>query len=180
MQLWLARHATPRIAPGTCYGALDMQAEPAHTLQCARALAATLPAGVQVHHSPQRRCRQLAQALGTLRPDLCARADARLREMDFGSWEGQPWEAIPGQALRTWTDDFWEHRPGGGESVRELLARVGQAWDALQGDTLWITHAGVIRATLLVACGRRTVREAADWPREAPGFGGWCVIDASR
>lgn len=143
-------------------------------------LAAMLPSGVCVRHSPQRRCRQLADALGALRPDLHPEPDGRLREMDFGSWEGQAWDAIPRAALQAWTDNFWEYRPGAGESVSALLTRVGQAWDALERDTLWITHAGVIRAAHLIAAGRRTGLAAAEWPREAPGFGEWCVLDACR
>ncbi|MBV8617950.1 MAG: phosphoglycerate kinase, partial [Curvibacter sp.] len=32
-RLWLVRHARQLIAPGTCYGRLDVPADPAHTLE---------------------------------------------------------------------------------------------------------------------------------------------------
>ena len=42
-RLWLVRHAAPQVAPGTCYGALDVPADPAATQAAARRLAAALP-----------------------------------------------------------------------------------------------------------------------------------------
>jgi probable phosphoglycerate mutase len=47
----------------------------------------------------------------------------------------------------------WDFRPPGGESPREVLARV-QGWLAgLREPTLAVTHRGVIRAIFAAACG---------------------------
>lgn len=174
--LWLVRHATPQVAPGLCYGALDVPAEPEATAEAAARLAAALPHGMRVRCSPRQRCRQLAAALSALRPELVIEADARLAEMDFGHWEGQAWDAIGQAALDVWLADFATHAPGDGESVTAFLRRVAAAYDDARLDTasrLWITHAGVIRAAQLLARGQRSITRADEWPREAVPFGQW-------
>jgi alpha-ribazole phosphatase len=174
MTLWLARHAQPLVAPGICYGALDVAADAQATRAAAQRLAAVLPSGIQVASSTLQRCEQLAQALSALRPDLALAFDPRLREMDFGSWEGQRWDAIGQPALEAWTADFAQHRPGGAESVQQFMQRVTAAWDAVgTAHTLWITHAGVIRAAGLLRQGIRHIDHADQWPHAAPGFGEW-------
>jgi len=180
MKLWLARHAKPLIDPGICYGRQDVAADPAATAECAQALAGLLPAGTRVSHSPLQRCAQLAQALRELRPDLACETDPRLQEMDFGAWEGRAWSDIAPAELQAWTDAFAEHAVGGsGESTRQVMARVASAFDGLQGhtDTLWITHAGVIRAVELIARGVRQIARADEWPMNAPAYGQWCTLD---
>ncbi|XAH22693.1 histidine phosphatase family protein [Xylophilus sp. GW821-FHT01B05] len=177
-RLWLARHAQPLVAPGICYGRLDMAADAAATMQAANALAMALPAGCHVFTSPQQRCQQLATALHAQRPDLQPVTDERLREFDFGSWEGRAWDSIGAAAMDAWTADFARHAPGGGETVEALLARVGAAFEASRvlAEVAWITHAGVIRAATLWAAGRRSLDSAADWPATAPGFGAWTML----
>jgi alpha-ribazole phosphatase len=182
MALWIVRHARPLIAAGICYGVLDVQADAAATELAARELADTLPAGVALRVSPLTRCQQLARALCALRSDLPARTDPRLREMDFGCWEGVAWDAIPQAALQAWTDDFGKHRFGGAESSNEVLMRVARVWDEDYGDldVVWITHAGVARAARLLADGVRTLTRADQWPLEAPGYGKWLQIGAIK
>lgn len=178
MTLWLARHAQPLVAAGVCYGALDVAADTQATQAAARTLAAALPLGFSVASSTLQRCEQLAQALSALRSDLTFNFDARLREMDFGLWEGQRWDAIGQPALEAWTADFARHRPGGGESVQSFMQRVAAAWDAVGTQpTLWITHAGVARACSLLAAGIRDVHQADQWPHAAPGYGEWVIFE---
>ena len=73
--LWLARHAQPLIAPGICYGQLDVPADMEATAASARALAETLPHGIDILCSPLQRCEQLAQVLSGLRADLAYKTD---------------------------------------------------------------------------------------------------------
>ncbi len=176
MTLWLVRHATPLIEPGVCYGALDVPADPAATERTAQALAQVLPQGIVVASSVLQRCELLAQVLHGLRPDLAYKPEPRLVEMNFGQWEGQPWDAIGQSALQAWTDDFAHYRAGGGESVHAFMQRVAAVWDETRDqtqDVVWITHAGVIRACSLLAQGVRSVAQASDWPLAAPGYGEW-------
>ncbi len=184
MNLWLVRHAQPLIAAGVCYGQLDMQADLGATRVCAAALAEALPHGIAIHCSPLQRCEQLAQALIAPRPDLTFKTDPRLQEMNFGAWEGQRWDAIDPTALAAWTDDFATYPAGGsGESVAQFMARVASAFDKLPATgagTVWITHAGVIRAANLLAQGQRTITRADQWPMTAPAYGQWGTLDLSR
>jgi alpha-ribazole phosphatase len=174
----LARHAKPLIAPGICYGASDIAADPELTEAAARALALELPADTAVWVSPLQRCQQLARVLQTLRPDLCPASDARLCEMDFGDWEGVAWSDIPRAAVDDWTADFAQHRFGGKASANDVLARVASAWDALppHGHTLWITHSGVAQAAMLLHQGVRHVEQARDWPLSPLQYGEWMVF----
>ena len=178
MTLWLARHARPLVAPGMCYGALDIAADAELTLASAQALAQALPQDTSVQVSPLQRCRQLADALQDLRPDLHFQTDARLREMDFGHWEGVAWADIPRAAVDAWTADFAQHRFGGHESASEVLARVACAWDArdVATHTLWIAHSGVAQAATLLHQGIRQVAQAKDWPLSHLKYGEWLVF----
>ena len=175
MKLWLVRHAEVVAAEGLCYGASDLPADAAATRDAAQALARQLPQGLPMHVSPLQRCELLALDLQALRPDLALKTDARLAELDFGAWEGQPWGHIPRAAFDAWLADFADAPPGeGGETVRALMARVGAAWDdwrASGADALWVTHAGVMRAALLLARGVRLPASAADWPADDLPFG---------
>ncbi len=172
------------VEQGVCYGVLDVPALARATAVAASALAGELRAQSAVWVSPLQRCEQLAQQLKVLRPDLSFTTDARLAEMNFGTWEGVRWDDIPHAALQSWTNDFGEHRFGDAESANEVLQRVAQAWCqsyevALQKGTnaVWITHAGVARAAQLVGQGNIKVKAAAQWPETAPAYGRWRVIE---
>lgn len=179
--LWLVRHAAVLAPPGLCYGRSDVPADAAATDAAAATLAAQLPHAAALRVSPLGRCQQLAHALQALRPDLQGETDERLAEMDFGAWEMRPWAAIARPAFDGWLANFADACPGGGESVRAFMRRVGAAWDDAMhmplgpaghnGDVVWITHAGVLRAARLLHAGMRCPAQAADWPREAAPFG---------
>lgn len=186
MKLWLVRHAQPLIERGICYGATDIPANAQATAKQASRLAEVLPPGVRVFSSPLQRCQSLALALASLRPDLIHERDARLREMDFGSWEGRLWRDIPQGEFETWMEHFAEHAVGGGESVQALMGRVARALedtrqrvfgsDEVTKDAVWITHGGVIRAVTLLTNGVTELRNGSQWPSEAPEFGQWCEL----
>lgn len=181
-RLWLVRHAQPLIAPGVCYGALDMPAEPRATADSAHRLNAALPPRLHwAAHSPLRRCEQLAQALRELRPDMTLEPCLDLAEFDFGQWEGRAWDAIARHDLDAWTAQFAHYRPGGGDSLAAMLRRVSRALCTAQthalrngGDVLWITHAGVARCVQWLLGAPAGALPCADqWPVQAPGYGQW-------
>lgn len=133
---------------------------------------------VRLWCSPLRRCTALAAAVVERLPGLGpVRIDARLAEMDFGAWEGLPWDAIGRDAFDAWTADFADARVGGhGESTRLFMARVGAAWDAWRAsgrDAVWVTHAGVMRAVMLLDAGVRCPERASEWPAQPVGHGEW-------
>lgn len=177
--LWLVRHAQPLIDKGICYGQLDVQAELAETKKCAETLQNVIPRGSYLFTSPLQRCELLLYEFISLRPDFIFKKDARLQEMNFGQWEGRPWAEIDKAELTAWTDDFAYYRAGGtGESLTQFMTRVARAFDELDPakDTVWLTHAGVIRAATLIARGIRHINRADEWPIDAPAYGQWCKL----
>ena len=196
--LWLVRHARVLAPPGICYGRLDLPADHQATLASARALATTLPAGLTVSCSTLQRCEQLAHAVVALRPDLTLKMDARLCEIDFGDWEGQPWHAIDKHEIDAWAENLAHAAPGGGESLALMLERVaralheaglaaesGQASERtpVTRDVVWIAHAGVARCVewLLgpgAALGR--LPAASEWPAKAPPPGEWVCYPLAK
>jgi probable phosphoglycerate mutase len=118
-----------------------------------------LPADLAARHtagtlgwavSPLRRARETAEQLAVPAPIV----EARLAEMRYGTWEGLTHDEVD-----TLTRDTgWDHRPPGGESPAQVLARV-RAWlDELAagpGPDTWvaITHGGVIRSLLAATVG---------------------------
>lgn len=179
MTLWLVRHAQPLIDKGICYGQLDVKADLLETQKCAEELKKVLPTGACLLTSSLQRCELLAPELIGLQPDLMVKKDARLQEMHFGQWEGRPWADIDPTELAAWTDDFANYRAGGtGESVTQFMTRVASVFDELDPsrDTVWLTHAGVIRAATLLAQGIRHISQASQWPADAPSYGQWCKL----
>ena len=177
-RLWLVRHAMPLVAPGICYGRLDVQADAQATQQAALALAPALPARARLRHSPLRRCPPLAHAVLALRPDLCSQADARLQEMDFGTWEGLPWESVPRAELDAWAADLHAYAPGGGEPLAAMLARVRSALEEpapADTDRVWISHAGVARCVHWLRTQPARPATAAAWTQAAPAPGQWFI-----
>lgn len=89
--------------------------------------------------------------------ELPVRTDARIREFDFGEWEGLTWTQI----VERWPE-FAEqggtvakfYTPEGGESFAEVCVRVASFIRDLRASThervLVVTHAGVLHAVLEV------------------------------
>lgn len=199
---YLVRHAQPLIAKGICYGRLDVQADEAATQQAAAAFAAHWRAAragrdtaVRVQVSPLLRCQQFAQAwqrelarcAQTQPVCMHMRTDAGLSEIDFGSWEGVAWNDVPPEAWQGWQADFANYRPGGGESVAQVLQRVQEAvrrtlrWLRRKPNAVavWITHAGVMRSLhWLQRHGSAPPASAAQWPLDgACPCGQWLAVD---
>lgn len=149
MALTLLRHTRVDVTPGTCYGISDV-ALAAGFIGEADALLPSLPGVDRVFTSPLSRCRRLAERLAA-HLDRPLSEDDRIREMDFGRWEGRAWKDIPRAEIDAWAADFLHARPHGGESVAMLRARVLDALrdhGSFDGHTLIVTHAGVIKAAL--------------------------------
>ena len=118
MQLHLIRHPRPAVEPGICYGQTDVGLAEC-PVAVAERLRPLLPESFALHASPLARARLLAEELGT------PRVDDRLREIHFGDWEGRTFADI-GSAIDDWAADPLGFRAPGGESPREMAARVLQ------------------------------------------------------
>ena len=127
------------VAPGTCYGATDLPLadDPAAYAEALRPL---LPADAPLYASPLQRCRRLAAALHPA-PVF----DDRLREIDFGDWEMQPWDSLDRSLLDAWAADPFHFVPPGGEAVAGLRARVAEFLALLPDEAILVAHAGVMK-----------------------------------
>ena len=108
--------------------------------------------GMRVVASPLRRCVQTAELLG-----LPHELDPRLMEMHWGQWEGRTLtELREHPAMRENEGRGLDFRPQGGESPRDVLARVQPWLREVASDgraTLAVTHRGVIRVVFAQATG---------------------------
>jgi len=152
MKLHLIRHPKPAIAPGTCYGRLDLDLDENAAPAQIAALLQRLPPVQAVVSSPARRCLALAEAIAR-RDGLAVQRDADLGELDFGAWEGQRWDEVPRAALDRWAQDVWAQPAGGhGETCAALAERVLAAfahWAACGPQEMAVVaHAGPMRALL--------------------------------
>ncbi|MGC1334408.1 MAG: histidine phosphatase family protein [Candidatus Cybelea sp.] len=124
----------------------------------ARAIAETLHAERfdRIYSSDLKRAAQTARILGESRGAEVA-VDQRLREFDFGRWEGLTWDEIiaanPHLAgLGSSAANLYA--PEGGESFAQVSARVASFLDDLTQQNLRaaavVTHAGVLHAVFSV------------------------------
>jgi alpha-ribazole phosphatase len=139
MRLYLIRHPLPEVAPGICYGRTDLPLA-GNPSAVADALTPQLPVGVPLFSSPLTRCRRLAELL-----HLAPIIDDRLREIDFGDWEMQPWDRLDRAQLDAWAADPIHFAPPNGESVELLLQRAQHFLHELSCDAVVVTHAGIIK-----------------------------------
>jgi len=139
----LVRHPAPLIEPGICYGRLDMPIHPSADVE-GLARHPVLSGSTIVWTSPARRCRALAERIaGALSIPLIV--DPRLLELDFGAWEGKPWDEVPRAELDRWAADPLTFRAPGGESGEELIARVTDFFAGLGKGCVVVSHGGPLR-----------------------------------
>lgn len=104
--------------------------------------------------SDLKRCRETLEQVYTSSTEQVV-FDKRLREMDFGAWEGQTYDQLKHIPLyRNWLDDPQSVTPPGGESWGHFQKRIAEFLDSLAHDMgndqennriLIVTHGGVIR-----------------------------------
>jgi probable phosphoglycerate mutase len=107
-----------------------------------------------IYCSDLARCLETARMIGarcSLEPNVLG----ELREINLGRWDGQRFATVQTRYPRAFQergDRIADHRPPGGESFRDLQARVWPVFEAIarhfSEHTLIVTHAGVIRVLL--------------------------------
>lgn len=177
MDLILVCHGTTDTVPGICIGQADLALS-------SRGFTDVQQLAAGWHAEPPRflfasdlRCAQQTAQVFAARFAIEPLADARLREMDFGRWEGREWIEISRsepEVHRHWRDNWVIQQAPDGESFADVIRRTGAWLAALLSSTaqddcvLAIAHSGSIRALLCHALGLP--------PGRAMGIG----IDPSR
>jgi alpha-ribazole phosphatase len=150
MRLYLVRH--PLVKPDTCYGSSNLNVSDEQCDRVSKNLLANLPKDVVLYSSPLRRCSGLASRLAIGFGNIPVVFDERLAEMHFGRWELRPWSEIPRPEVDAWANNVVTYRPGGGESVLQMAARVREFHDELlrshPDKAVVVCHAGTIRMLL--------------------------------
>ncbi len=168
--LWAWRHPRAQDAAGRCIGRTDLRVDPRRAKRLAHRIRQTarrhgLPRVVWT--SPLRRCADVGRWLR--RWGWRHHTDAALLELDFGAWDGKPWSGIPHAEVDAWCEAFVSARPGGGESLLDMLARAA-AWPAPDRHVLLVTHGGWMLARQWVIEHPQPPRDAREWPA-APAHG---------
>lgn len=170
LTLW--RHPKPRVAVSICLGRTDVAVDPRKAKRLAhrvRAHARRTRSPKVVVTSPLRRARAVGMWLR--RWGWKHIVDARVSELDFGAWDGSPWSSIDSERMAPWMGNFARHKPGGGESVVELLRRC-EAFlrdERIVAGASVVTHAGWLSAVRWIAGHQGALPQvAADWPRSLP------------
>jgi alpha-ribazole phosphatase/probable phosphoglycerate mutase len=152
--LVLVRHAEPvDDLRGRCYGSLDVDLSERGRTQ-ARELAGRLtdPYSV-VYASPRVRAVETAKPLAAAR-DVPVQIDERLREIDFGAFEGRRYDEIERaepELFRAWMETPTQVRFPGGESFADVRERALAAFSDIRDAyecAVVVAHGGVIRAGL--------------------------------
>jgi alpha-ribazole phosphatase len=161
-RIWLIRHGEPsHESRGRCYGRLDigLSAEGRQQLQMVSEKLRAEPINA-IYVSPRRRTIESGELLA----QRCPRSitiEKRLCEIDFGEFEGKPYEEIERthpEIYRQWMEHPTETHFPNGESFRQMQSRVLQAFRELcsrnPGETIAIvSHGGVNRIVLADALG---------------------------
>lgn len=155
--LILVRHGAALGAHGRCIGRTDL-ALSAEGRTAVEALARSWhgPPPSRIVTSDLARATATAAALGEAW-GMTAGVDARLREMDFGDWDGHSWRELgeaDGTRLDQWMANWTHERTPGGEGFPDVALRVAD-WLAevravsVPGQSIVaVAHAGSIRALL--------------------------------
>jgi alpha-ribazole phosphatase len=152
--LVLVRHAEPvDDMRGRCYGTLDVHLSERGVAQAQELVErVTEPYGV-VYSSPRVRAVETAKPLGAAR-DVPVQVDERLREIDFGAFEGRTYDEIERaepKLFRAWMETPTQVRFPGGESYADVRERALAAYSEIRARhdcAVVVAHGGVIRAGL--------------------------------
>ncbi len=148
MEIYLVRHTTPNIEKGICYGQSDLgitdsfqgEVEKIHQQIPIKEIS-------KVYSSPLQRCKLLAK---TFNKEITF--DNRLKELNFGDWELQPWDCIHSTELNPWMDDFVNVQVPNGESYMMLQQRTLNFFASLDHGSnernIIVSHAGAIRSLI--------------------------------
>ena len=161
MNLWLIRHAlVAENERARLYGVLDVQLCPDSLVSQGpmyASLAAHLPRPAAWYCTPLSRTRRTAEAIFAAGyPAPAMAVEAGMIEQNLGVYQGLAHAELPPR-LTAPAHPFWPlsgtERPPEGESMADVVARVGAALDRVAArhdgqDVVVVSHGGAIRAAV--------------------------------
>jgi len=158
---WLIRHAlVEENARAFLYGVMDVPLCETTLLEQApmyRSLAARLPRPADWYVTPLSRTRRTAETIFAHGyPAVSLSVEPDLIEQSLGEWQGLPHADLP-ERLALPKHAFWplggNEMPPGGESMADVIERVGAAMERLAEmhagrDVVIVSHGGAIRGAV--------------------------------
>jgi broad specificity phosphatase PhoE len=159
--LIFVRHGRGSDVDGRCIGQTDVALSSEGAVEIERLASDwrehVVGAPAAIYSSDLRRARESAEIVGAVW-GIPVQYDHRLREMHFGAWDGQRWDAIEaadGARLRAWTERWADTAAPGGETIADIERRAADWIDetlrspvSSSGTVVVVSHAGWIRVAL--------------------------------
>ncbi len=152
MELVLIRHTKVAVEKGICYGFTDVDVastfkeEVLDTANQIKSLSFD-----EIWSSPLSRSLKLAKELF---PHQTINTDERLKELNFGDWEGLTWEQLFELSEgKSWMENYLKNRCPNGESFQDQINRIIDFYKEKKKSFNYkriaiISHGGSIRAFL--------------------------------
>lgn len=150
MKLTLIRHTRVNIPPGMIYGQTDVPLASTFDQEAKSIINQLTLEFDAVYSSPLSRCQLLAKKIA-----LEVTPDDRLKELNFGNWEGKFWDEISQTPeAQKWFDNYMEMPCPKGESYFDMLHRIQLFYSGIihagHKNICIITHGGSIRAFISI------------------------------
>ena len=161
MTIYLIRHTETNVSKSTIYGASDVGLSPnfkTEWLNLKHKLSLLNASKKIIISSPLSRCTQLATELSAFL-STPFETDDRLKELNFGDWEGRKWGDIDPETLNNWMGNYVNIAPPNGETYQQLADRCGDFLADIKEKSdpsvslFIIAHGGSIRTFLHTALG---------------------------
>ena len=155
MLIYIIRHTPVNVPSGTCYGNSDVALTadwPEHLERIRNKLPLAEIREDNLYASPLTRCATLAHDLGP-----APQFDERLKEMNYGDWEGRPWVDIDATERDAWLADLAGYRTPNGESLGDVYERstqcVAEIAEREHEIAFVVTHGALIRCLIAYGMG---------------------------
>lgn len=153
MDITLIRHTSVNVKKGICYGHSDVGLSKSFNSELKEIKQKIVSVKYDlVFSSPLSRCQKLAN---NLFPNQNIILDDRLKELNFGNWEGKHWDEIQEtKEAKLFFDDYINTKCPEGESYKEFMERVSRFYNEIKSkgneNIAIICHGGTIRAFISI------------------------------
>ncbi|MCP4553109.1 MAG: alpha-ribazole phosphatase [Bacteroidetes bacterium] len=145
MDLFFIRHTSVDVPKGLCYGHSNVPLSKSFEVESQQVLSQLKGVNIdRIYSSPLSRCTDLAGKI-----NASYKTDDRLKELNFGDWEGLKWDDLNNEYGLKWMNDYVNLSCPNGESFQNLMDRFEQFIKEVENKNehlILVTHSGIIRA----------------------------------